>query len=771
MHGDPMLRWKIAGLAALAAIVLSVPLHAIKERRSRAAIFDIDGAVATYVGSDGCIDCHEEEYRAWRGSDHDKSMAVATDTTVLGDFDNTVFQHGDIYARFYTKDRNYFVYTQGPNGELTEFEVAYTLGHQPFQQYLVPFTGGRLQALSIAWDTERGAWYYMYPDSEIERADWLHWTRGGQTWNSQCAECHSTNLKKNYDAEERTYSTTWSEINVGCEACHGPGSRHVEWAEIPAMARVSVENYELLIRTSEVSAAQEVELCAPCHSRRTVLGDYDHTRTDLLQDVVPSLLTEDLYFADGQIQDEVYDYGSFVQSKMYREGVRCGDCHDAHNLELLEEGNALCLRCHRASTYDAYDHHFHQREHEGRPSDGYLCVSCHMPERPYWVVDYRADHSMPVPRPDLTLQIGVPNACSMSGCHADRPVEWSADHFLRWYGEAALPHYGTTLAAARESRPEAGDELVQMVTDTLYPAIVRATALLYLNQYSSDEAAEAVGRALKDGDALVRHTAVENLGTDETEKAVELVAPLLSDQVMAVRLAAAIRLAGIPAGGLQDYQREALDAALHDFRDAMANSQDQPHAAFNLGNLHMSLRDTAGAELHYRAAIEINDTFYPAKLNLAALLVGKGMYEEAESLLRDVLVVSPDTEEAAYALGQVLAETGRYEEAIEYLQEASAKIPERSSVFYDLAVMEDAVARRDAAESHLQRALDLEPDNLDYLHALAGFYVKYGELARALDVAERMMITHPDNETGAQVKMYIEEMMLRSAPLTGQDRE
>jgi predicted CXXCH cytochrome family protein len=414
-----------------------------------------------------------------------------------------------------------------------------------------------------------------------------------------------------------------------------------------------------------------VELCAPCHSRRTELGDYNHTSIDLLDYQAPSVLDDGLYFSDGQILEEVYVYGSFVQSKMFRNDVRCGDCHDVHSLQLVEQGNELCLQCHRADTYDSYDHHFHKKIHEGEPSDGALCVKCHMPERPYMVVDWRADHSLRVPRPDLTLEIGVPNACSQSGCHDDQTDEWSADHYRDWYGRAVKPHYGTVLAAGRERAPEAEAELIRLAGDDLYPAIVRATALSLLGSYPGEESTAAFNRALSDEEALVRYTAATNFAPGSAEQLVELVAPLLLDPVRAVRTQAATRLAGIPDGLLKPYQLEALREALAEYRLAMEYSLDFSFAGFNLANLYARLGDTQQAESYYRTAVEIDDLFYPAKANLAVLLNSQGRNQEAETLLREILDDYPEVHDVAYSLGLLLGEMDRYDEAVEYLQQAA----------------------------------------------------------------------------------------------------
>jgi tetratricopeptide (TPR) repeat protein len=753
-----LFRWKLAGLIASLVIVLTVPAYVVREKLAGPASVPVSRAAATFTGGETCRSCHEQAYAAWRGSDHDLAMAVANESTVRGDFNDAVFDNGDVTARFFKRDGTFLVETQGPGGQPSEFEIAYTFGVEPLQQYLIPFPGGRLQALSIAWDTELHEWFHLYPDQDIPPDDWLHWTRGGQNWNGMCAECHSTNLVKGHDAGTGTFSTTWSEINVSCEACHGPGSRHVAWAEMPPMARSDSDNYELVIRTSGVSSRHQVEGCAPCHSRRTELGDYDHTRSDLLDNIVPSELREGLYHADGQILEEVYVYGSFVQSKMFKNDVSCSDCHDVHSLQLIKPGNDLCTQCHQAEVYDGYDHHFHQREVDGEPSDGHLCVKCHMPEQPYMVIDWRADHSLRVPRPDLTVALGVPNACST--CHDDQPVEWAVEHYETWYGQARKPHYGTVLAAGRAGAPDALDELIRLAGDDLSPAIVRATALSLLGAYPGQQSTAAFNRALSDVEALVRYTAVNSVNTEDPAEFVELVTPLLFDQVRAVRLQAASRLAGLPAGLFKPYQLEVLQETLAEYEDVMEYSLDFAFAGHNLGNLYTRLGEPARAMAYYEASLEIDDLFFPAKANLAVLYSSDGRNEDAERLLREILDAYPDQYDSAYSLGLLLAEMERYEEAGEYLWRAAQGMPDQARVFYNLGLVLQHLGRNADAEAALMRTVQLEPANLDYLYALADhYYMKTGELRKALVVAERMIAVGPGDRRGHDIRAYVENAL------------
>ena len=686
-----LVRWKVLGVASTAVIVLCVPVWVIRQGGAETPDQTVEEG-ATFVGREACRPCHEAAFSSWQGSDHDLAMDVATAETVRGDFGDAVFTSKGVTSRFFTRDGKFIVNTEGPGGEMGEFEITHTFGHEPLQQYLVPFSGGRLQCLSIAWDSDLGEWFDLYPNTVIPPDDWLHWTRAAQTWNGMCAECHSTNLLKNFDAASNTYDTTWSEIDVSCEACHGPGSYHVAWADIQPMARPEIDDYGLVVPTGGISSREQVELCAPCHSRRSELGDWDHSTTALLDSHLPSLLDQDLYYADGQILDEVYVWGSFTQSKMYANDVRCSDCHDAHSLKLKFEGNDLCLQCHRADAYDTPDHHFHKKVHEGRPSDGALCVKCHMPERPYMVIDERADHSLRVPRPDLSQTLGTPSACSQGGCHDDRPLSWSVDAFTKWYGQAKKPHYGPTLAAGREGRPEARGDLVRLAGDQLYPAIVRATALSLLGQYPGEESTRAFAVALADPEPLMRHTAVSSVVASSPEELVELVAPLLFDPMRAVRMQAAVQLADVPDGLLKPYQREALAEALAEYRKAMEYSLDFAFAGHNLGNLAVRLGDAAEAEGYYRMAVSIDDLFFPAKANLAVLLNAQGRNDEAEALLRSILEAYPEQYEVAYSLGLLLAEMGRYVEAESFLARAATGMPGHEGAQRNLRAVRDYLA-------------------------------------------------------------------------------
>ena len=292
----------------------------------------------------------------------------------------------------------------GRTASLQDYQIAYTFGVFPLQQYLIAFPGGRLQALGIAWDSRPAAeggqrWFHLYPDQAVPFSDPLHWTKRNQTWNFMCADCHSTNLRKNYDLATDSYATTWSEIDVSCEACHGPGSAHVGWAQSQSpdsvdpskgfAVRLNAEirgHWELepdvgtATRTEPRQSVAEIDTCARCHARRREIAtEYEYGRP-FLDTHAPILLDAGMYHADGQIQDEVYEYGSFRQSLMFQKGVTCSNCHDPHSLELRAPGNAVCAQCHLPEKFDSCSASPSRDGLDG----GAMCQLPHAVARPTW---------------------------------------------------------------------------------------------------------------------------------------------------------------------------------------------------------------------------------------------------------------------------------------------------------------------------------------------------------------------------------------------------
>jgi predicted CXXCH cytochrome family protein len=762
------------GIVATIIIVLSMPLYWV-----RSAYFQTNNTIETgepqFVGAHTCIECHKIEYDLWVGSDHDLAMDVANDSTVKGDFNDAVYSDERGEHRFYKKENKYFVYTTGPNGQMDEFEMSHVFGHFPLQQYLVPFEGGKLQTLSLTWNSEKGEWYDMakavYPNEKIEHTNWLHWTKLGQNWNGMCADCHSTNLQKGYDYKTGEFHTTWSEIDVSCEACHGPSSEHLKWANLPEMARPANTNTGLVVQTSNIDNKRYVDLCARCHTRRSALKDYDYKWHDLLDQMVADLPTKPNYFVDGQILEEDYVFGSFTQSRMYLEDVKCNDCHNVHSGKLVLDGNQLCLQCHRSDVYDTYSHHFHKYEGKGTlkvvdefgveqaVGSGAQCINCHMPGRYYMGVDYRRDHSFRIPRPDLSDKLGTPNACTQ--CHADKNNNWASNYIKEWYGKRTRPHYGEIFAEAYDSQPEAFAKLVKLANDDLYPAIVRASALSLMGDYFPDSSIQVMHTYFTSDESLLRYTAIRHYPMTSLEGAKTLL-PLLNDPVKAVRIEAAVSLMVVPQEQLPKNKIALLNTVLSEYREAMEYSADFAASRHNLGNFYNNQSKFREAIIHYKEAIHIDDEFYPAKVNLAMIYNRQGENEKAALLLKNVVQNHPEIDDVYYSLGLLLAEMKMYEESVNYLKQASEKMQYNARVFYNLGQVQQVLGENKEAENSFKKALDIDPENFDFLWVLADFYLKNERYSDSKTMAEKMELLYPANGTSQQI---LERIVI----LTGND--
>lgn len=663
------------------------------------------------------------------------AMARPTAQTVRGDFGDTAFTHSGQTTRFSMRDGKYLVSTEGPDGKRADFEVAYTFGVEPLQQYLIALPGGRLQALQVAWDTARSRWFHLMPDEKTPPGDVLHWTGAYQTANTMCLSCHTTGFEKKYDEATGSFASHWSEPNVSCQSCHGPGERHVAWAKDKAGGKgksgAADAHFGLTVSASLLAGKRQVDVCASCHSRRSELSPKPAPGEPRLDNYLTALLTEGLYHADGQQLDEVFEDGSFRQSRMFEMGVTCTSCHNPHSGKLKAAGNAVCTQCHStpgnaafpsaARVYDSPAHHFHKAG-----SAGAQCVACHMPTKTYMQVQARRDHALRSPRPDLTVKLGTPNACNQ--CHADRSAQWAAKQVAQWYGpaRAQTEHYGEILALARGGHPTAGPSLTRLAADLKQPAIVRATALDALGGVAGGDVDTRI-RGTRDTDPHVRAAAADSFQSTDVGQHVASLAPLLKDRVRAVRMAAAHTLSVVSRSQLPPESQAAFDAALAEYVAAQSVAVDMPGARLNLAVIHQNIGKAEVAERHYLAALRIDPDFTPARANLAGLYNSQLRNADARRVLSEGLKRNPAIGELQYSLGLLLAEDGKLPEAAEALAQASRLMPQRARVHYNLGLALQQLGRRKPAEAALLKARSVDPGDAQLTYALVVFYAQGGQ--------------------------------------------
>jgi Flp pilus assembly protein TadD len=698
---------------------------------------------------------------------HARAMEKPAPGSVKAPFAGERFSLHGVTSTFFRNGNRFIVRTDGPDGALQDFDVTYTFGVEPLQQYLLPLPGGRYQALSLSWDTRPAAaggqrWFHLYEHSPIPAGDVQHWSSPSQNWNARCAECHSTNLRKGYDAARNSYKTTWSDISVSCESCHGAGSRHVAWARGRASTAPPAASEDdglvplgskdgatwqfdastgIAHRDRPRTSRVEVEMCARCHARRAVLTDDYHVGLPLTETHRPSLLDDGLYFADGQIQDEVYEYGSFLQSRMYANGVTCSDCHDPHQPEIASNPDAVCERCHQPAKYAAPSHH-----HHAAGSPGAQCVSCHMPARTYMAVDSRRDHSFRVPRPDLTVKIGTPNACT--GCHADRPSSWAAAQAVTWFGTARtlMPHYGEAIAAGRSAAVDGESRLIAVVTDESQPAIVRATATSLLARWPDPLSGPVIESAARDPSPLVRMAAVDVLSALPLAVRPRALTPLLVDPSRAVRIEAARALA---TADLEAADRERRDRGVAEWLAVQAFNGDSAGAHVNLGVYYTERGEAVRAEAEYLTARRLEPYFAPAAVNLADLYRTANRDANGERVLRDALRLAPEAADLHHSLGLLLVRRKDLAGALVELKRASELSPDDANAQYTYAVALYSSGRLAGAIDLLDKTWRAHPGDRQVLAALVSYVREQGDVARARDLATRLVVLSPGDPSAA----------------------
>jgi predicted CXXCH cytochrome family protein len=659
-----------------------------------------------FVGSETCRDCHSEAFAAWRGSHHALAMQPATAQTVLGDFDDARVDYHGVSTRFFRDGEGFMVRTEGPDGRLQDFTVRYVFGVYPLQQLLLPLAGGRLQAFSIAWDARPASeggqrWYHLYPDERIDHRDPLHWTGSYLNWNARCAGCHSTGVEKGYDAEQRHYRTRYSEVSVGCEACHGPGASHVTGMRRGEDARPM----------PTLTAGTQLATCARCHSRRSALGEFRHS-TDLLDSHDLLRLLPPAYHADGQIRDEVFVHGSFLQSRMHQAGVVCGDCHEPHSASLRASGNALCAGCHAPDRYDSRAHHRHP------DGAGAQCVNCHMPSTLYMGVDPRSDHSLRVPRPDLSLELGTPNACT--DCHTDRDAHWALQALRDWDTKSVTAtqraHPGQVLTRLRAGDGAATPGVLALARDADVPALWRATALESL---AWRDALTVAGPLLSAGDPLLRQSAVRSLSGAPLPERLRLLVPLLDEPVSAVRMALARVLADVPTEALPPEQRPALEALFRDYLRIQARHLDMPETQLDLGAFHSARAAPELAEAAYREALHLHPEHGPALHALGLLKVREGDLEAAIGLLGRAAAQESGDWRHRYVYAIALHDAGRGSDAVRELTALAEASPGLPPVLLALSEYTLELGDQAAARAWARKLVAADPDNTGFRRWLA----------------------------------------------------
>ncbi|MEC8326675.1 MAG: tetratricopeptide repeat protein [Pseudomonadota bacterium] len=724
-------------------------------------------ALPTQKPEQVCATCHQSQVADWQTSHHFHAMEVANDSSILGNFDNASLAYQNQTARFFKKDSGFYIEMPNLTGELTTYAVAYTFGYHPLQQYMFDFGNGHYQFFPFAWDSrskQQGGqrWFVLHP--EQSETDAFHWSQKGQNWNHMCADCHSTDFQKNFDFKSNTFNSTFSAINVSCNACHGDSEQHLKWESGNNKIKNKGFTHAIGQKTplfqsqadgtmksvSPLKESKQVTMCATCHGRRSNLADRQGPH-DFFNAFQPALLTPELYQVDGQVWDENYVWGSFVQSKMYQAGVTCTNCHNPHSGKLKLQDNLTCTQCHASTTFDTPKHHGHTTNEVGSQ-----CVDCHMPTTTYMQVDARRDHSFKVPRPDLTIKTGVSNACNQ--CHQDQTASWAVSQIKTWHPNSkhiGKTHFATSFHRADERAPNAGELLTRIAQGKQYSTIVSASALARMRNTPGNNALVAIARAVKDPSPL-KHIAAINAATPyPVTDRWRLFNVLLDSTHHSVRIEAARSLAGMLnapfPNELSKQDKTRLNAALNDYIKSQEFNAERGFSHTNLALLALEMAEPKTAEMHYVDAIKVEPIFMPAYVNLADLYRQQGDESKAQNILKQALSVNHEASDVYYALAMSQIRSNEKQNALKSLENSTLFAPENASYLYTYALLLQDQKNIHQAIRYFEKAYAITPTNPDISYSLTQSYIALNQFKQALFYAENLARLLPNDRQIAQM--------------------
>jgi predicted CXXCH cytochrome family protein len=691
-----------------------------------------------YVGDQSCKNCHKNEYHDWKQSHHYMAMLRPNDSTVKGDFNNITFTGEGVTNRFFKKGKRFFINTQGEDGKKHDYEVKYTFGFTPLQQYLVEFPGGRLQVPRVSWDTKQKKWFNQYPGQKIPSHDWLHWTGNSQNWNTMCASCHSTNLKKNYDVNTDTYKSTYSVMNVSCESCHGAGKQHIDYVKGDDYKTGEKVLGSFLKLSKKSGQLEQVNTCAPCHARASEISASHIDSKEIMDNYIPEIPETENFHADGQVDDEDYIYTSFLQSKMFSKGVQCSNCHNPHTTKLKRIGNQTCLQCHVPKKYDVPSHTFHPIG-----SKSAECISCHMPGKVYMGNDLRHDHSLRVPRPDLSVTYGTPNACS--NCHKDKSNKFLADAVIKWYGPKRKYHFADDLIPGSKLNNQSEAHLTKLITNKSVPNIIKATAAFYMGNIQTQTSLNTLLSCLNHKDAQVRYRSLRSLTDFPSSGWIAAVGPLLTDKVRAVRIAAADLYITIPIEQVPSQYTDAFSAAHTELKNMLVYQTDFSAGNVMLADYYLKLQDYINAELFYLKGLKKDSQMNYALLNLSTVYNALGKNDQALASLEKAIKNDPKNDRIYYNLALLYNEMNNKPAAEKSFAKAVQLKTKNPRVYYNYGLILNENKKYKEAESILQKGIELTPSAPELYYALTFVYIQTNNTVKAKQTAFKLKQLDPNN--------------------------
>lgn len=702
--------------------------------------------LSEYAGSESCAECHREAYDEWKGSHHANAQR-----DLLAAHDDEVFvpkkeiAHGSQTSYAEKKDGQYVITTASREGPVKDFVPSAALGVFPLWQYIIPKENGAFQLTELAWDPAKKEWFDVYGTEDRRPGEWGHWSGRGMNWNSMCAPCHTTSFRKNYDPATDKYDSKYVEQGVGCESCHGPLKKHVEWQKAHPDGGYFGDK-----TVKKLTADQYLAVCGACHSRHgDMTGTFEAGEQffDHFDPALPDM--GDTFYPDGQIWDEDFEHNVFQLSYMHDAGVRCNNCHSPHTSKIRKSHNELCMDCHRSSmngriAIDPAAHGFHPMDKAGSK-----CTDCHYPQTPYMQRHWRHDHGMTIPDPQLTKEFGLPNACNR--CHQDKSVDWSIEWVEKWYGDRMnRPTRQRARALARLKRedysavPEA-IELLKSEKNGTWRAVYLKMLAPVLTQARDANLRQTVQQVMVDrlGDSspLAQAAAVD---------ALEPVISAVADKVRPL-LTAPFRLARVKAAWVLRHEVDLNSPVGQELSALLRYSLDQPTGAFRWANYLNEQGRPQEALSWYAKAVEWDPHSAPFRHEYAVALSKLQRLDDALAQMREGLRLAPNDALYSHSMGLLFGELGQLPEARDALQRAVTLAPNQSRFWYNLGLAESQLGHTDAALSALAKAEELDPGISDYPYAQATVYLGLNQRENAKSAIQRVLRIDPQHRAARQL--------------------
>jgi hypothetical protein len=641
---------------------------------------------AGYTGSAACQRCHEPEYDSWRHTLHVQMTKPIAEARVLGDFgpgarlDETGAGRSYVMA---ARDGKYFITITRTGRSAETFEINYTLGARRFQGYLSRLVDGRIYVLPVFWHNEAERWVDYKEITPIPN-DPSHDLR--QIWNVTCVNCHATNLTRNFDVSTNTFATTWTEMGVGCEACHGPGQAHIDDPE-----------HLKIFTMKKVAPRQIFDTCAYCHGNKNNVF-FGFKAGDAYEDyALPFLISQPI--PDNDPQGEFWPDGrpsrfnrpqALTMTGCFRAGqATCTSCHRIHgnqNNHALKvaidapgggharESDALCTQCHtvagRGGEAGAVGEALEAGEAARRPtsipdlaahthhdpaSQGSRCINCHMSDVNWRLITRRLDHTFQPPVPEMTARYGVPSACTT--CHEDRSPEWAAATMDRWYGNGvrrqAVVAMADTMYRAGSGDTNVLPDVVRLTIDRSHGALIRASAAEFAGQLiAKSPRAEPLSSAMTnaligaaaDPEAMVRAAAVgalSQLSASGEPRVPSVLAAHLADRSRVVRVSAAEGLLGLGIATLDGAAGVALAHAQDEWAESLRTFNDDAADHTTLGWLEDARGRTGTAVRELNTAIRLDPSSARPHIYLGVVAARAGRYDEALQQFKRAKALAP----------------------------------------------------------------------------------------------------------------------------------